>query len=296
MSKVGRNEPCPCGSGKKYKKCCLKKGNDFLMPFADFPAIKQYPQENQPLPIKSVGQAPLDEEIRLLEEAVLNAAMKKRSDHIREAKDHLGMFLFRITFKGFSNQYVTQLLDKAQESFVIPWALYNWVPDLFEQLEQDKKEENITDTTIAVQLQESINAQLTEGERVLFSLLNRSHFSFYQVKTVAEDGSFVLVDLLLGNECTVFDEVMVKKLEEGDILFARIIHHKECDRVYGVWPMVIPPCYYERICDFKEQCVELNNNPLLNYVLFRARFEFDARDILSIIVVNMVEKSGGQSI
>jgi len=24
-SKVGRNNPCPCGSGKKYKKCCLSK-------------------------------------------------------------------------------------------------------------------------------------------------------------------------------------------------------------------------------------------------------------------------------
>jgi preprotein translocase subunit SecA len=24
--KVGRNEPCPCGSGKKYKKCCLARG------------------------------------------------------------------------------------------------------------------------------------------------------------------------------------------------------------------------------------------------------------------------------
>lgn len=23
--KIGRNEPCPCGSGNKYKKCCLKK-------------------------------------------------------------------------------------------------------------------------------------------------------------------------------------------------------------------------------------------------------------------------------
>ncbi|MBW1698137.1 MAG: SEC-C domain-containing protein [Deltaproteobacteria bacterium] len=22
--KVGRNEPCPCGSGRKYKKCCGK--------------------------------------------------------------------------------------------------------------------------------------------------------------------------------------------------------------------------------------------------------------------------------
>jgi uncharacterized protein YecA (UPF0149 family) len=20
--KIGRNEPCPCGSGKKFKKCC----------------------------------------------------------------------------------------------------------------------------------------------------------------------------------------------------------------------------------------------------------------------------------
>lgn len=24
--KIGRNDPCPCGSGKKYKKCCLNKG------------------------------------------------------------------------------------------------------------------------------------------------------------------------------------------------------------------------------------------------------------------------------
>jgi preprotein translocase subunit SecA len=23
--KVGRNDPCPCGSGKKYKKCCGRK-------------------------------------------------------------------------------------------------------------------------------------------------------------------------------------------------------------------------------------------------------------------------------
>lgn len=22
-AKIGRNDPCPCGSGKKHKKCCL---------------------------------------------------------------------------------------------------------------------------------------------------------------------------------------------------------------------------------------------------------------------------------
>jgi hypothetical protein len=26
--KVGRNDPCPCGSGKKFKKCCLASSLD----------------------------------------------------------------------------------------------------------------------------------------------------------------------------------------------------------------------------------------------------------------------------
>lgn len=25
MTKPGRNDPCPCGSGQKYKRCCLRK-------------------------------------------------------------------------------------------------------------------------------------------------------------------------------------------------------------------------------------------------------------------------------
>ena len=27
MTKISRNVPCPCGSGKKYKNCCFKKDN-----------------------------------------------------------------------------------------------------------------------------------------------------------------------------------------------------------------------------------------------------------------------------
>jgi methionyl aminopeptidase len=34
--KVGRNDPCPCGSGLKYKKCCLKKVSN---PFEDMKKI-----------------------------------------------------------------------------------------------------------------------------------------------------------------------------------------------------------------------------------------------------------------
>jgi hypothetical protein len=30
VPKIGRNEPCPCGSGRKYKKCCLQKDEEML--------------------------------------------------------------------------------------------------------------------------------------------------------------------------------------------------------------------------------------------------------------------------
>ena len=39
-NKIGRNDPCPCGSGEKYKKCCLKKNDG---PISDLAA--QYVQK-----------------------------------------------------------------------------------------------------------------------------------------------------------------------------------------------------------------------------------------------------------
>ncbi len=27
-AKIGRNDPCSCGSGKKYKKCCLHNSHE----------------------------------------------------------------------------------------------------------------------------------------------------------------------------------------------------------------------------------------------------------------------------
>ena len=30
--KIGRNDPCPCGSGKKYKQCCANSPADFVEP------------------------------------------------------------------------------------------------------------------------------------------------------------------------------------------------------------------------------------------------------------------------
>ena len=48
MAKVGRNDPCPCGSGKKYKRCCLEKDETAERKFAaterTFAATASVPQ------------------------------------------------------------------------------------------------------------------------------------------------------------------------------------------------------------------------------------------------------------
>ncbi|PIS34833.1 MAG: hypothetical protein COT37_00570 [Parcubacteria group bacterium CG08_land_8_20_14_0_20_43_9] len=43
--KVGRNGPCPCGSGKKYKKCCIAKETSSA-PAIDIDQLLELSSEN----------------------------------------------------------------------------------------------------------------------------------------------------------------------------------------------------------------------------------------------------------
>ena len=44
--KIGRNDPCPCGSGKKYKKCCF--GKPLVPNFSDYMLSKQPVMKQRP--------------------------------------------------------------------------------------------------------------------------------------------------------------------------------------------------------------------------------------------------------
>ena len=51
IAKVGRNDPCPCGSGKKYKDCHEREGSAFLEKIARqkdkerLREVRQHPKE-----------------------------------------------------------------------------------------------------------------------------------------------------------------------------------------------------------------------------------------------------------
>ncbi len=62
VEKVGRNDPCPCGSGKKYKSCCLKNeqpkgttfgGRKFTAKVISSGGVKPQPTDQDPLQAKA---------------------------------------------------------------------------------------------------------------------------------------------------------------------------------------------------------------------------------------------------
>ncbi len=74
MTKIGRNEPCPCGSGIKYKRCCLRK-------------------ESESETLSPVHQLKISLMAEI--EKITNAA-QRNEEIVRE----LGVFIFCTTSKG----------------------------------------------------------------------------------------------------------------------------------------------------------------------------------------------------
>jgi hypothetical protein len=48
VARVGRNEPCPCGSGRKYKQCCLPKDQERLRQSSAVPGLTLQEWREQP--------------------------------------------------------------------------------------------------------------------------------------------------------------------------------------------------------------------------------------------------------
>jgi Tfp pilus assembly protein PilF len=63
MVKIGRNAPCPCGSGKKYKKCCLSGQ-----------------QEQKPSSVKKQQFIPIFTELDQLSNSVVDLIEQKNLD------------------------------------------------------------------------------------------------------------------------------------------------------------------------------------------------------------------------
>lgn len=62
VKKIGRNEPCPCGSGKKFKKCCQGKREKVAIehaPTSTWDFVKRWVIHHKGKEIKIITQIPV---------------------------------------------------------------------------------------------------------------------------------------------------------------------------------------------------------------------------------------------
>ncbi len=111
MAKPGRNDPCPCGSGQKYKRCCLAKDQEVesaaLKAAADARAAEVAQHEHDHLECDFCGRSADDEDdeltrdsnaiVDLVHEGKLDEAEKaareflERYPEVHDGYDRLGM-------------------------------------------------------------------------------------------------------------------------------------------------------------------------------------------------------------
>lgn len=96
MAKVGRNDPCPCGSGKKYKKCCMIKS--------------------------SVGYG-TDE---FLKSKIIQDLLEFSENNYEDAMDKAFQFFWR-HYSPFESGDAE--IEKFCESNFVEWFIYDWVID-----------------------------------------------------------------------------------------------------------------------------------------------------------------------
>jgi hypothetical protein len=86
MQKAGRNDPCPCGSGKKYKKCCeLKVTHRFTAHKIESSVLNQQASTMTNLFMKRVIETPSEMPVIDKERSYSQDAVEKKEASSSEA-------------------------------------------------------------------------------------------------------------------------------------------------------------------------------------------------------------------
>ena len=92
--KPGRNAPCPCGSGNKYKMCCLKREDDAEKPLVPPPVKSILPTPGKPTSFESDVDKDSNRVVHLLNQGRLEEA-GEAAKYLLEKDPDLGVGLER---------------------------------------------------------------------------------------------------------------------------------------------------------------------------------------------------------
>jgi len=215
---AGRNDPCPCGSGRKYKHCCLRR-DEAIAP--------------EDLTWRRVGRA-----IDGLGDRILGEALQHFG---RDAVDEAwAEFTLWEDEDGFDP-------DSPHIQLFMPWFLYNWLPDP----EETEVPEAARDTTAAQACARRTGRRLDPLAARYIDACGRAPFSFHEVLAAEPGRGLRLRDVLLGTEVFAFEDSGSRDARAGDLMFARIVPIDGIAVIDGCGTAVIPPVEKPRIIELR---------------------------------------------
>jgi len=232
--KIGRNQPCPCGSGKKHKKCCLGKE-----------------KVSSDLLYRRLGEA---------HDRLAHHLMRYGLKEFGEGA--LGVALDEFLAwpdEGISDQ---DLAD--HEPLFYPWFIFNW------EYEADPDEPQLDgpeDTTIAELYTAHKGNRLNHLEAQIIKATARQPYSFFEIQETRPGTGYRLKDILRGTVSSVIEKKGSENARRGDLLFGRVVQIDSIAMLIGCGTVLIPPKMKPELIRFRQWLLE-SDDPITSRTLY----------------------------
>ncbi len=219
--KVGRNDPCPCGSGLKYKNCHLRSESSTVS--TDLLWRHQH-ELNQRLP----------------------------TELLRFVRATYGVEIVRQAWRDFMVGKEEEFdPDSSQLAIFMPWFFYEWRPVL-----HGETRDPTADLPVGAGY---LNRRGRYLESLAVRYIDaglRAALSFFEVLGTQAGESIALRDVLTGEEVVVTEKTASKAAQRGDIFLARVVRVDGLAVLDGCAPIAFPPLEKGRIIDLRNQILD----------------------------------------
>jgi hypothetical protein len=222
--KIGRNDPCPCGSGKKYKKCCLQKETP----------------DHRDLDYRRLSKA----YNRLVDELVDRVPKVFGPAAGFRALDEF--FLWPDPDDAPSDEEVARC-----DPVFAPWFVFHW------QYEPEEEEEEALQgppgRTAAELYAEEKGDRIDPLERSIIEAFNRWPYTFLEILRVDPGRGMRVRDVLTGAETEVKERSATAHLKPGDLIYGMAAEASGVGMLVGVGTTVIPPARKPQVIDLRKE-------------------------------------------
>lgn len=217
---TGRNDPCPCGSGKKYKKCCL-------------------PQQEAAAVVEAGWLRMRRTEGELIDKLVEYLAQYYGPSALDEAWEEYTLWPELPAVPDEWPEYDT--------SFV-PWLVYDWEPDQNERDEYDERPSMSPARHYAKRKRKSLDSY----KHRLIEAICQKPVTFYLIVATVPEREITLRDILRQREVTVHERTASTTLRPGQIVFTKVVDLDGEAVMTGCAPYAIPGRFFDAIVELRE--------------------------------------------